>query len=117
MYAIRSYAWGSQDPWLGIPIKWGAISAARLIVETGLDNYRIEPSQGTHFFHNLTSLNVGYFTINPAFETDVLNLSFLDKLPAVYEDEYLRHVRFDKPCIIKMDGKNGNGMVELPDET
>jgi hypothetical protein len=103
--------WGSSDPWLGIPVKWAQISAARLIIESGLENYRIDPSQGTHFFQNLTSFRVGYFTINPFINDGSYDLDYLDKMPAVYEDKYLRHVSFDKPLTVKIDGKNQKGVV------
>jgi hypothetical protein len=85
--------WGSSDPWLGIPVKWAQISAARLIVESGLENYRIDPSQGTHFFQNMTSFQVGYFTINPYREDGYFDVDYLNQQKAVYEDEFLRHIR------------------------
>ncbi len=103
--------WGSTDPWLGIPVKWPQISAARLIVESGLKNYRIDPSQGTHFFQNLTSFRVGYFTINPFIKDGYYDLEYLSKFQAIYEDEYVRHIRFPKPLIVKIDGKKKNGVV------
>ena len=103
--------WGSSDPWLGIPVKWPQISAARLIVESGLANYRIDPSQGTHFFQNLTSFRVGYFTINPFMHDGFYDLGYLSGIPAFYEDEFIRHVRFDKPLVIKIDGRNNKGLV------
>lgn len=103
--------WGSGDPWLGIPVKWPQISAARLIVESGLANYRIDPSQGTHFFQNLTSFRIGYFTINPFMNDGFYNLEYLAGIPAFYEDEFIRHVRFNKPLIIKIDGKKSKGFV------
>ncbi len=103
--------WGSSDPWLGIPIKWPHISAARLIIESGLENYRIDPSQGTHFFQNLTSLRVGYFTINPYSNDGFYDYDYLASLPAVYEDEYIRHVRFDNSLTIKIDGRKNMGVV------
>jgi hypothetical protein len=103
--------WGSSDPWLGIPVKWSQISAARLIIESGLENYRIDPSQGTHFFQNLTSFRVGYFTINPFIKDGFYDLEFLNSVPAVYEDSYLRHVRFEKACVIKIDAKKNRGVV------
>ncbi len=106
--------WGSSDPWLGIPVKWPQISAARLIVESGLDNYRIDPSQGTHFFQNLTSFRVGYFTINPYLNDGLFDLEFLDRQKAVFENETLRHVRFKNPLIIKIDGKKNLGVVIKP---
>ena len=106
--------WGSSDPWLGIPVKWPQISAARLIVESGLDNYRIDPSQGTHFFQNLTSFRVGYFTINPYIKDGFYNIAFLESQPAVFEDEYIRHVRFEKSIRIEIDGKKNFGVVYKP---
>ena len=106
--------WGSSDSWLGIPVKWPHISNARVIVECGLENYRIDPSQGTHFFQNLTSFGVGYFTINPFKGDGWFDEEYLNSLPAVEETEYLRHVRFDKPIVIKMDGKKSLGVVLKP---
>ena len=103
--------WGSSDSWLGIPVKWPHISNARVIVECGLENYRVDPSQGTHFFQNLTSFGVGYFTINPFKGDGWFDEEYLNSLPAVEETEYLRHVRFDKPIVIKMDGKKSLGVV------
>ena len=106
--------WGSSDAWLGIPVKWPHISNARVIVECGLENYRIDPSQGAHFFQNLTSFGVGYFTINPFKEDGWFDEDFLNAQPAVTETEYLRHVHFDKPIVIKMDGKRSLGVVLKP---
>ncbi len=106
--------WGSSDSWLGIPVKWPHISNARVIVECGLENYRVDPSQGTHFFQNLTSFGVGYFTINPFKGDGWFDEGYLNSLPAVEETEYLRHVRFDKPVVIKMDGKKSLGVVLKP---
>jgi CheY-like chemotaxis protein len=106
--------WGSADPWLGIPVKWAQISAARLIVEAGLENFRIDPSQGTHFFQNLTSFNVGYFTINPYIKEGHFDLDYLAKFKAQYEDDYVRHVKFDDPIIIKIDGSKKTGIVLKP---
>ena len=106
--------WGSSDTWLGIPVKWPHICNARVIVECGLENYRIDPSQGTHFFQNLTSFGVGYFTINPFKGDGWFDEEFLDLLPAVEETEYLRHVRLEASAIIKMDGKRSLGVVLKP---
>ena len=92
--------WGSSDSWLGIPVKWPHISNARVIVECGLENYRVDPSQGTHFFQNLTSFGVGYFTVNPFKGDGWFDEAFLNAQPAVEETEYLRHVRFDAPITI-----------------
>ena len=108
--------WGSSDYWLGIPVKWPHISAARVIVETGLKNYHVDPSQGTHFFQNLTSFGVGYFTINTYTGDGVFQKEILDSMPAVEETQYVRHVRFDHPLKIMMDGKKQHGVVLLPTE-
>jgi phosphoenolpyruvate synthase/pyruvate phosphate dikinase len=103
--------WGSSDSWLGIPVKWPNISAARIIVEAGLTNYRVDPSQGTHFFQNLTSFGVGYFTINDFNGDGVYNRAALDALPAVEETAHVRHVRFPQALAIKVDGKKKLGYV------
>jgi len=108
--------WGSSDTWLGIPVKWPHISGAKVIVEAGLTNYRVDPSQGTHFFQNLTSFGVGYFTINAFMNDGVYNQEFLNEQPAVEETKFLRHVRFEKPIVIKMDGKKKLGVVMMPEE-
>ena len=103
--------WGSNDPWLGIPVKWTQISAARLIVESGLKNYRVDPSQGTHFFQNLTSFRVGYFTINPYRDEGYFDVDYLDSQEALYEDEFIRHIRFQNPMNIMIDGRERKGLV------
>ena len=108
--------WGSSDYWLGIPVKWPHISAARVIVEAGLPNYRVDPSQGTHFFQNLTSFGVGYFTVNTYKGEGVFRKDVLDAMPAVDETQYVRHVRFDRPLRIMMDGMKQEGVVLLPSE-
>ncbi len=106
--------WGSSDYWLGIPVKWPHISAARVIVEAGLKNYHVDPSQGTHFFQNLTSFGVGYFTINTYTGDGVLQKDVLDQMPAIEETQFVRHVRFEHPLKIMMDGKKQHGVVLLP---
>ena len=105
--------WGSSDTWLGIPVKWPNISAARVIVEAGLTNYRVDPSQGTHFFQNLTSFGVGYFTINAYMNDGLYNQKLLNSMPAVEETKYLRWVHFDKPLAVKMNGKKKIGVVSF----
>ena len=105
--------WGSSDTWLGIPVKWPNISAARVIVEAGLTNYRVDPSQGTHFFQNLTSFGVGYFTINAYMNDGLYNQELLNSMPAVEETKYLRWVHFDKPLAVKMNGKKKIGVVSF----
>ena len=107
--------WGSSDPWLGVPVKWPHISAAKVIVEVALKNYYVEPSQGTHFFQNLTSFGVGYFTMAPASGDGLFRKSLLDAMPAVEETPYVRHVRFPQPMRIVMDGMKQEGAVLLPE--
>ena len=106
--------WGSSDSWLGVPVKWPHISAAKVIVELGLKNYRVDPSQGTHFFQNLTSFGVGYFTINTYNQDGLFRQDILDSMPAVEETQYVRHVRFERPLKIMMDGKKQLGVALLP---
>lgn len=109
--------WGSSDHYLGVPVKWPHISAARVIVEVALKNYNIDPSQGTHFFQNLTSFGVGYFTVDTNTEEGgFVNKEILDAMPAVEETQYVRHVRFDRPLRILMDGKKQEGAVLYPQE-
>ena len=108
--------WGSSDYWLGIPVKWPHISAARVIVEVGLKNYHVDPSQGTHFFQNLTSFGVGYFTVDTFANDGMFNKQVLDDMEAVEETAYVRHVRFPRPMKIMMDGMKQEGIVMLPEE-
>ena len=107
--------WGSSDYWLGIPVKWPHISAAKVIVEVALKNYRVDPSQGTHFFQNLTSFGVGYFTVDTnRADGGLFRKDLLDLMPAVEETRYVRHVRFSSPLRIMMDGKKQEGVVLMP---
>lgn len=106
--------WGSSDPWLGIPIRWAHISAARVIVESGLENFRVDPSQGTHFFHNLTTFGVGYLTINPFIKDGIYDVEYLNQLPAAGETQFLRHVRFNKPMRIEIDGRTNKAVIYKP---
>ena len=108
--------WGSSDSWLGIPVKWPHISAARVIAEVALKNYRVDPSQGTHFFQNLTSFGVGYFTIDSNTNDGIFRKDILDAMPAVDETDYVRHVRFPRPFRILMDGMKQEGAVVLNDK-
>ena len=103
--------WGSSDSWLGIPVKWPHISAARVIVEVTLKNYRVDPSQGTHFFQNLTSFGVGYFTVDENRGDGFFGKSELDAMPSVMETEHVCVVRFARPLKIMMDGKRQEGAV------
>jgi CheY-like chemotaxis protein len=106
--------WGSSDPWLGIPVKWAHISAARVIVESGLEHFRVDPSQGTHFFHNLTTFGVGYLTINPYLKDGVYNVDYLNSQPAEQETRFIRHVRFNNPIKIDIDGKSNKAVIYKP---
>ena len=107
--------WGSSDFSLGVPVKWPQIAGARLIVETAMPGYRIEPSQGTHFFQNLTSFGVGYFTVDPDAGNGCFDVDFLDSRPAVYESDAIRMVRFDSPLYIAINGSKRRGIVAKPD--
>ena len=105
--------WGSSIPSLGVPVQWSNISEAKVIVECSLEDFRVDPSQGTHFFQNLTSFNAGYINVDPyGIKGDVMDFSELDKLPAVEETEYLRHVRFDRELEICIDGRNSKAFIK-----
>ncbi len=104
--------WGSSDPWLGIPVKWSQISGARLIIETSLNNYMVDPSQGTHFFQNLTSFKVGYFTINEPHKKGFIDWAWLDKMKIEFQNQYITHVVTTNPLTIVMDAKLGIGRVK-----
>jgi len=108
--------WGSSDPWLGIPVKWPNISSAKVIIEAGLNNFQVDPSQGTHFFQNLTSLGVCYMTINDFKGDGCIRYSELNAMPAVVETEHVRHVRYEQPLAILVDGIHREGVVlhEMP---
>ena len=103
--------WGSSDPFLGVPVKWNHISEARVIVECGIEKFDVEPSQGTHFFQNVTSLGVGYLTINPFRGDGLFREKELDARQALYDGTYLRQVRFDSPLWVCIDGRSNKGMV------
>ncbi len=102
---------GSSDPWLGIPVVWSQISKARVIIESGLTSYQVEPSQGTHFFQNITSLGTIYLTVNPPVKDGRIDFNFLDSLPLVEESEHFRHVVSEEPLLVKADGINKIGIV------
>ena len=106
--------WGSSDHYLGVPVKWAHISAARIIVEVALHNYHVDPSQGTHFFQNLTSFGVGYFTIDSCSASGgFVRKEVLDAMPAVEETPYVRHVHFKKPLRIMIDGQKQEGLIDI----
>lgn len=103
--------WGSTDPWLGIPVKWSNISQAVVIIESGLSNYRIEPSQGTHFFQNLSSFGVCYFNINPYINEGYFDEEYLNRQVSLDETEYIRHIQFNNDLIVKTDARRSIGII------
>lgn len=107
--------WGSSDPFLGVPVKWTHISEAKVIVECGIPSFMVDPSQGTHFFQNVTSLGVGYLTINPFRGEGIFRQEWLDRQEAHYEGEFLRWVHFEEPLMVAIDGRANRGVVMLPD--
>ena len=106
--------WGSADPWLGIPVTWEQIAGARVIVEAGFEDFRVAPSQGTHFFQNLTSFNVGYFTVNPDAGEGFVDWAWLASQQPVRSEHGVRHLRFASPLVVKMNGKHGEGVIIKP---
>jgi hypothetical protein len=106
--------WGSNDPWLGIPVEWDQISGARVIVEAGFRDFRVTPSQGSHFFQNLTAFQVGYFTVNPDAGEGFVDWEWLAAKPEVEESNCVRHLRFAEPLVVVMNGKTSRGMIFKP---
>jgi len=106
--------WGSADPWLGIPVRWEEISGARVIVESGFRDFRVTPSQGSHFFQNLVSFQVGYFTTNPELGDGLVDWEWLAAQPAIEEDGHVRLLEFDAPLVVRMDGRTGEGVILKP---
>jgi hypothetical protein len=106
--------WGSNDPWLGIPVEWDEISGARVIVEAGFRDFRVTPSQGSHFFQNLTAFQVGYFTVNPDAGEGFVDWGWLGGQAAVEEQGCVRHLRFDSPLVVVMNGRTSRGMIFKP---
>jgi hypothetical protein len=107
--------WGSLDRHLGIPVTWNQIAGARVIIESGFKDLHVTPSQGTHFFQNLTSLNIGYFTVNPQSGEGFVDWDWLSALPAVEDAGMVRHLRLDGPMVVIMSGKTGEGIVTKPE--
>ena len=114
-YVLIGYGrWGSSIPTLGVPVAWSDISEARVLVEASLPDFRVDPSQGTHFFQNLTSFNAGYVNVDPYTRPgDLMDLSELEALPAVEETEFLRHVQLPKPLTACVDGRTGRAVISL----
>jgi len=108
--------WGSNDPWLGIPVEWDEISGARAIVEAGFRDFRVTPSQGSHFFQNLTAFQVGYFTVNPDAGEGALDWHWLAEQPAIEEEGCVRHLQFEHPLRIVMNSKASQGLIFKPSE-
>ena len=106
--------WGSSDPWLGIPVTWDQIAGARVIVESGFEDMVVEPSQGSHFFQNITSFQIGYFTVNSNGNNGMIDWPWLKAQPAVLEKEFTRHVRLEKPLTIRMNGHSHKGIIIKP---
>lgn len=106
--------WGSTDPWLGIPVTWDQIAGARVIVESGFRDFRVTPSQGSHFFQNLTSFQVGYFTVNADLGEGFLDWDWIGAQPAESKLEFVRHLRFDAPAVVKMNGRRNLGLIFKP---
>lgn len=107
--------WGTQDRWLGIPVEWDQISGARAMVEVSLPNFRIDPSHGTHFFHNITSLGIPYFTITHSKKEHRIEWDVLRKMDRIKGDGLVYHVRSEKPLMVKVDGRSGKGIIALYD--
>jgi CheY-like chemotaxis protein len=106
--------WGSNDPWLGIPVDWDQVSGARVIVEAGFRDFRVTPSQGSHFFQNLTAYQIGYFTVNPDAGEGFVDWDWLARQPAVEENGCVRHLRFASPLSVVMNGKSSRGVIFKP---
>jgi hypothetical protein len=106
--------WGSNDPWLGIPVTWDEVSGARVIVEAGLRDLRVTPSQGSHFFQNLTAFQIGYFTVNPDAGEGFVDWQWLTSQAAAEERGCVRHLRFEAPIVVIMNGKSSRGVIFKP---
>jgi hypothetical protein len=107
---------GSSDPWLGIPVVWSQISQAAVIIETNLPEFQVEPSQGTHFFQNITSLGTIYLTVNPTLKDGKLDFNKISQFPCLGETNHFRHIQAEKPFIVKADGRNRIGIVAYFEE-
>jgi len=107
--------WGSNDPWLGIPVEWDEISGARVIVEAGFRDFRVTPSQGSHFFQNLTAFQIGYFTVNPDAGEGSVDWEWLSLQPSVDEDGCVRHLCFETPMRVVMNSRTSQGIIFKPE--
>ncbi|UCF64133.1 MAG: phosphoenolpyruvate synthase [bacterium] len=109
--------WGTQDPWLGIPVDWYQVSRAKVFIESYFNDFKIEPSLGSHFFHNLVSLRLGYFYIKGSPHNDLINWDWLNKQKPMYKTQFLYQLRFEKPLLVKIEGKSGRGIIYKPDKS
>jgi hypothetical protein len=109
--------WGSTDPWLGIPVKWSQISGVKVVVEVSLPNMNVDPSQGSHFFQNMTSLRIGYFTIPLNSANGFIDWSWLEAQPTISETPFLRHIRLAQPLKVMIDGRKSHGIILKPEKT
>ena len=107
--------WGSLDPWLGIPVKWDQISGAKVIVEAGFRDMEVDPSQGSHFFHNITSFRISYFTVNSMTQDGFVDWEWLRANPIVEEKKFVRHIRLTNPVVAKVDGHQNKGIILKPE--
>jgi hypothetical protein len=107
--------WGSLDPWLGIPVRWDQISGAKVIVEAGFKDMEVDPSQGSHFFHNITSFRVGYFTVNAMTQDGFVDWEWLRSKPVAEEKRFVRHIRLAKPITTKINGHQNQGVILKPE--
>jgi hypothetical protein len=107
--------WGSLDPWLGIPVKWDQISGAKVIVEAGFKDMEVDPSQGSHFFHNITSFRISYFTVNSMTKDGFVDWEWLRTRPAIEEKRFVRHIRMSNPVVAKVDGHHNKGIILKPE--
>lgn len=107
--------WGSLDPWLGIPVTWDQISGASAIVESGFKDFSVEPSQGSHFFQNITSFRIGYFTVDAAHKVGFIDWNWLSKQQTEEEFEYTKHLRFKNPISVRINGHQNKGIITKPD--
>ena len=103
--------WGSMDIFLGIPVTWSAISNAKVIVEVGLPGYNLDASLGSHFFHNVTSMRIGYFAVNSDTDSGEINWNILNEQHIIKKGKYIKHIRFERPLLVRMDGKKGLAVI------
>ncbi|MEQ8187615.1 MAG: PEP/pyruvate-binding domain-containing protein [Candidatus Eremiobacterota bacterium] len=106
--------WGTSDPWLGIPVEWAHISQAKVIVEANLKDFKVDPSQGSHFFHNITSLRIAYFHVQTEGGEEFIDWKWLKEQPLYEKCDFVRHIRFDKPLTVKIDGRSSKGVILKP---